>query len=827
MLDGAMGTMIQRYKLTEADFRGERFAAHPKDQRGNSDVLILTRPDVISAIHHEYLAAGADIIETNTFSSTAIAQSDYALEPYVYELNVEGARLAKAAAVEWTKKTPEQPRFAAGSMGPMNRTLSISPDVNDPAFRGMTFDQAREAYEEQVRGLIDGGADLLLLETIFDTLNAKAAHRRDRERLRGEGRPPAADDLGDDHRQAAAARSRARRSTPSTCRSATRGRSASASTARSARATCARTSPSSREMAECYVSVYPNAGLPNAFGQYDELPDETGALLRDFVASGFANIVGGCCGTTPDHIAAVRKAVEGLAPRQLPAELVADCRRPSLQTRLAAPVHYSQFSGLETLTIRPDSNFQMIGERTNVTGSASFARLIKSGNYAEAAHVAAEQVRGGANLIDVNMDEGMLDSEQAMTTFLNYIATEPEIARVPVVVDSSKWSVIEAGLKCVQGKGVVNSISLKEGEADFLHKAKLVKRYGAGVVVMAFDETGQADTIERKVEICQRAYKLLVEQAGFDPADIIFDPNILAIATGLEEHNDYAVNFIEATRIIKATCPGVKISGGVSNLSFSFRGNDVVREAMHSAFLFHAIKAGMDMGIVNAGQLVVYEDIRQDAARARRGRDLQPPARRHRAAGAVRRHGEGRRQEARGRSRVARGAGRAASQLRAGARRRRLHRGRHRGSAPEVRAAARDHRRAADGRHEDRRRPVRRRQDVPAAGGQERARDEEGRRLPAALHGGGEAAVRVAVRAGPHRDGDRQGRRPRHRQEHRRRGARLQQLRGHRPRRDGPGREDPRRGDRAEGRHRRAERADHAVARRDGRRSRARWSGAA
>jgi 5-methyltetrahydrofolate--homocysteine methyltransferase len=604
-LDGAMGTMIQRYKLTEADFRGGRFAAHPKDQRGNSDVLILTRPDVISAIHHEYLAAGADIIETNTFSSTAIAQADYQLEPYVYELNLEGARLAKAAAVEWTTKTPGQPRFAAGSMGPMNRTLSISPDVNDPAFRGMTFDQAREAYEEQVRGLIDGGVDVLLLETIFDTLNAKAGIVAIENVFEEKGiRLPVLISVTITDKS---------------------GRTLSGQTLDAFYVSIRHARPFSvglncalgaRDMrpyiaelaalAECYVSVYPNAGLPNAFGQYDELPDETGALLRDFVASRFANIVGGCCGTTPDHIAAVRRAVEGLEPRQLPGSswlgsLPAEARSPA--------VHFTQFSGLETLTIRPDSNFQMIGERTNVTGSARFARLIKSGNYAEAAHVAAEQVRGGANLIDVNMDEGMLDSERAMTTFLNYIATEPEIARVPVMVDSSKWSVIEAGLKCVQGKGVVNSISLKEGEADFLHKARLIKRYGAGVVVMAFDETGQADTTARKVEICQRAYRLLVEQAEFDPADIIFDPNILAIATGLEEHNGYAVNFIEATRIIKATCPGVKISGGVSNLSFSFRGNDVVREAMHSAFLFHAIKAGMDMGIVNAGQLVVYEDI--------------------------------------------------------------------------------------------------------------------------------------------------------------------------------------------------------------------------
>jgi 5-methyltetrahydrofolate--homocysteine methyltransferase len=621
MLDGAMGTMIQRHKLTEADFRGERLKNHPKDQRGNSDVLILTRPDVISSIHHEYLAAGADIIETNTFSSTAIGQSDYALEPYVYEMNVEGARLARAAAVEWTAKTPDQPRFAAGSMGPMNRTLSISPDVNDPSFRGMTFDQAREAYEEQVRGLMDGGVDLLLLETIFDTLNSKAAIVAIENVFEERG-----------------VRIPLMISVTITDRS---GRTLSGQTLdafyvsiRHARPfsvgiNCALGARDMRPyiaelaaMAGCYVSVYPNAGLPNAFGQYDELPAETGKLLQDFVASGFANIVGGCCGTTPEHITAVRNAVQGLTPRALPegSWVGAGLDEPqSSAARILPPEGgsyassgFSQFSGLETLTLRPDSNFQMIGERTNVTGSARFARQIKSGNYAEAVQVAAEQVRGGANLIDVNMDEGMLDSEQAMTTFLNYIATEPEIARVPVVIDSSKWSVIEAGLKCVQGKSVVNSISLKEGEADFLHKAKLIKRYGAGVVVMAFDEVGQADTIQRKVEICQRAYKLLVEQAAFDPADIIFDPNILAIATGLEEHNDYAVNFIEATRIIKATCPGVKVSGGVSNLSFSFRGNDIVREAMHSAFLFHAIKAGMDMGIVNAGQLVVYEDIRKE-----------------------------------------------------------------------------------------------------------------------------------------------------------------------------------------------------------------------
>ncbi len=605
VLDGAMGTMIQRYKLTEADFRGERFKNHERDLKGNSDILVLTRPDVIGAIHREYLDAGADIIETNTFTSTSIAQADYALESLAYELSVAGARVAREAADEWTARTPDRPRFVAGSIGPMNRTLSISPDVNNPAFRGMTYDEARAAYEDNVRGLIDGGVDLLLLETIFDTLNAKAAIFAIENVFEEKGvRLPVIisvtiTDLS--------------------------GRTLSGQTIdafytaiRHAHPfavgmNCALGAVEMRphleelvRLAECYVISYPNAGLPNAFGEYDQQPNETGQLLRDFVASGFANIVGGCCGTTPDHIREIVQAVAGVKPRPLPA---GSWLVPSSG---AAPQRYTQFSGLETLTIRPDSNFQMIGERTNVTGSARFARLIKAGNYAEAVSVAAEQVRSGANLIDVNMDEGMLESEQAMTTFLSYIATEPEIARVPVVIDSSKWTVLEAGLKCVQGKAVVNSISLKEGEEDFLHKAKLVHRYGAGVVVMAFDETGQADTIARKVEICTRAYKLLTEQAGFDPLDIIFDPNILAIATGLEEHNDYAVNYIEATRQIKAACPGVKISGGVSNLSFSFRGNDIVREAIHSAFLYHAIKAGMDMGIVNAGQLVVYEDIPKD-----------------------------------------------------------------------------------------------------------------------------------------------------------------------------------------------------------------------
>jgi 5-methyltetrahydrofolate--homocysteine methyltransferase len=607
ILDGAMGTMIQRYKLTEADFRGTRFAEHPRDLRGNSDILVLTRPHVIAAIHREYLAAGADIIETNTFTSTAIAQADYGLDPLASELNREGARLAREAADEWTARTPDRPRLVAGSMGPMNRTLSLSPKVEDPAFRGMAFDEARAAYEDQVRGLIDGGAHLLMLETIFDTLNAKAGIVAIENVFEATGvRLPVFISVTITDRSARTLSGQTLDAFYASIRHA-RPMALGINCALGAREMRPHLEELAR-LAECYVLCYPNAGLPNAFGQYDQLPDETGKLLEEFVSSRLANIVGGCCGTTPDHIKAIAREVEGLAPRPLPK----GSWLTGPESRPPSPERFTQFSGLEPLTIRPDSNFQMIGERTNVTGSARFARLIKNNDFAQAAQVATEQVRNGANLIDVNMDEGMLDSEQAMTTFLNYIATEPEIARVPVMIDSSKWSVIEAGLKCVQGKGVVNSISLKEGEADFLHKARLVQRYGAGVVVMAFDESGQADTIDRKVSICQRAYKLLTEQAGFDPTDIIFDPNILAIATGLEEHNEYAINFIEATRIIKATCPGVKISGGVSNLSFSFRGNDVVREAIHSAFLYHAIKAGMDMGIVNAGQLVVYEDIPAD-----------------------------------------------------------------------------------------------------------------------------------------------------------------------------------------------------------------------
>jgi len=609
VLDGAMGTMIQRHRLSEADFRGERFRAHPHDLKGDNDLLVLTRPDVIAGIHRQYLESGADIIETNTFNGTAVSQGDYGLDHLAYEINLAGARLARAAADEWTARTPDRPRFVAGSMGPTNKTLSISPDVDNPAFRAITFDALKDAYKDQVRGLIDGGCDLLLVETIFDTLNAKAALvaideiQNVERRTKNEEPLPVMISVTITDRSG---RTLSGQTIDAFWTSVAHARPFSvgincALGARDMRPSLAELA----RMADCYVTCYPNAGLPNAFGEYDERPADTGEFLREFASSGFVNIVGGCCGTTPEHIRAIADGVAGLTPRRLPSKTGGAAGD-------VADASFMRLSGLEQLTIRPDSNFQMIGERTNVTGSLRFARLVRSGNWAEAAQVAVDQVRGGANLIDVNMDEGMLDSEHAMTEFLNYIATEPEIARVPVMIDSSKWTVIEAGLKCVQGKGVVNSISLKEGEDDFLQKAAIVRRFGAAMVVMAFDEQGQADTIERKVSICQRAYKLLTERAAVDPTDIIFDPNILAIATGLEEHARYAVNFIEATRIIKATCPGVKISGGISNLSFAFRGNDAVREAIHSAFLFHAIKAGLDMGIVNAGQLVVYEDIAPD-----------------------------------------------------------------------------------------------------------------------------------------------------------------------------------------------------------------------
>ena len=594
VLDGAMGTMIQRQGLSEADFRGIRFADHPRDLKGNADVLALTRPEAIRSVHDEYLAAGADIIETCTFTATAIAQADYGLESFAREMNIAAAQVARAAADEWTRRTPDRPRFVAGSIGPLNKTLSISPDVNDPAARAVTFDQVRDAYRGQVLGLIEGGCDILLIETIFDTLNAKAAIVATLEVFeeRQEELPIML-------------------SVTITDKS---GRTLSGQTVEAFWVSVAHAHPlavglncalGAREMrpyiaelariADTRISCYPNAGLPNAFGQYEEQPADTAGFIREFAESGLVNLVGGCCGTTPAHIAAIAQAVEGVAPRRVPA-------RDELDT-------HTRYAGLEPLTLRPDSNFQMVGERTNVTGSARFRRLIKGGDFVEAATVALDQVRGGANILDVNMDEGMLDSEAAMTRFLNLIATEPEIARLPVMIDSSRWSVIEAGLKCLQGKPIVNSISLKEGEAEFLARARVLRHYGAAAVVMAFDEQGQADTTERKVDVLHRAYRLLTEQAGFDPLDIVLDPAVLAVGTGLEEHDRYALAFIEATRLLKACCPGAKVSGGISNLSFAFRGNDTVREAIHGVFLYHAIKAGLDMGIVNAGQLVVYEDI--------------------------------------------------------------------------------------------------------------------------------------------------------------------------------------------------------------------------
>ncbi len=595
ILDGAMGTMLQSCGLEESDFRGERFADHPSDLKGDNELLVLTRPELVARVHDAYLAAGADIIETNTFGATRIAQADYGMQSVCRELNLRAAQLARRAADAWSARTPERPRFVAGAIGPTNRTLSISPDVNDPALRSLGFDELRAAYAEQARALVEGGADLLLIETIFDTLNAKAAIVAclDSFDALGVALPLMISVTITDK----SGRTLSGQTVDAFWSSVAHARPLSVGI------NCALGADEMRpflaelaELAPVPVSAYPNAGLPNAFGGYDQTPEEMASKLGEWAESGLLNLAGGCCGTTDAHIRALAEALAGLPPRAIPAP----------QRGVAC------FSGLEVYAIRPETNFTTIGERTNVTGSKRFANLIAKGDYQAAVAVALDQVRGGANLIDVNMDEGMLDSEQAMTTFLNLIATEPEVARVPVVVDSSKWSVIEAGLKCIQGKGVVNSISLKEGEADFLAKARRIQRFGAGVVVMAFDETGQADTTARKVAICQRAYRLLTEEVGFDPQDIIFDPNILAIATGIEEHERYALNFIEATRIIKQTCLGARVSGGVSNLSFSFRGNEPVREAIHTAFLYHAIQAGLDMGIVNAGQIGVYADIPPD-----------------------------------------------------------------------------------------------------------------------------------------------------------------------------------------------------------------------
>lgn len=592
VLDGAMGTLIQRHKLTEEQFRGEKFKGHPIEIKGNNDLLVLTQPEIIKNIHRQYLEAGSDIIETNTFNANSISQADYKTENLVYEINFNAAKIAKEVAVEFTKKNPDKPRFVAGALGPTNKTLSLSPDVMDAGFRAVTFDHMKNAYKEQASGLIDGGADILLVETIIDTLNSKAAlfgimelmHETGKElpiMISGSIIDMSGRTLSGQNTEAfyiSVAHTKNLLSVGLNC-------SLGASQMRSFISELSR-------IANTFVSLYPNAGLPNEFGGYDETPSSMASVLEDYLREGYVNIIGGCCGTTPEHIKYFSELATKYKPRKIPVV------QPLLR-----------LSGLEPLIFRPDSNFINVGERTNVTGSRKFARLIKEENFDEALTIAREQVENGAQILDVNMDEGLINSEETMTKFLNLLAAEPDIARVPIMLDSSKWSVIEAGLKCLQGKGIVNSISLKEGEELFKEHARKILMYGAAVIVMAFDEDGQADTFERKISICKRAYKILTEEVGFPPQDIIFDPNIFAVATGIEEHNQYAINYFEATKWIKKNLPYAKVSGGVSNVSFSFRGNDIVREAMHSAFLYHAIEAGMDMGIVNAGQLAVYEEI--------------------------------------------------------------------------------------------------------------------------------------------------------------------------------------------------------------------------
>jgi len=594
ILDGPRGTMIQALKLVEKDYRGAMFSDHRRDLRGNNDLLSLTRPEIVSTIHRQFLEAGSDIIGTNTFNANRISQSDYGLESWVARMNEASAWLAREAADAFERDHPGRTIFVAGALGPTNRTASLSPDVNNPGYRAVTFDQLVETYYEQASALVRGGVDLLLPETIFDTLNAKACLFALEKVFKAEGR-----------------RWPVMISVTITDAS---GRTLSGQTIEAFWNSVNHVSPLSvgincalgagemrpyveelSRLADCYVSCYPNAGLPNAFGEYDDTPEHMASLLADFAREGWLNLVGGCCGTTPAHIRAIARAMEGLSPR-VPSSVAA-------ATRL---------SGLEALTIRAESNFINIGERTNVTGSPKFAKLVLAGQMDEALSIARQQVEGGAQIIDVCMDAGLLDSEQAMVRFLHLVASEPDIARVPVMIDSSKWSVLEAGLKCLQGKGIVNSISLKEGEEVFRERARLIRLYGAAMVVMAFDEQGQADTVERKVEVCARAYRILTQEVGVKPEDIIFDPNVLTVATGMEEHNAYGLNFIEATRQIKAALPGCKVSGGISNVSFSFRGNNPVREAMHAAFLYHAIRAGLDMGIVNAGQLGIYEEVPKD-----------------------------------------------------------------------------------------------------------------------------------------------------------------------------------------------------------------------
>src|SRR5215475_3297652 len=585
LLDGSWGVMIQGFKLGEADFRGARFDNHPSELKGNNDLLTLSKPEIIRDIGRQYLEAGADFIETNTFNSNFTSQEDYGLGHLVGELNEEGARLARALCDDYA--TTDRPRLVAGVLGPANRTASISPDVNDPAFRNITFDDLRATYRDGARGLIKGGADVIMIETVFDTLNCKAAIFAIEEVFGELGvRLPVwiSGTITDLSGRTLTGQ------TPEAFWHSVRHANPFAIGLNCALG-AKELRPYIADLAaacDTLVSAHPNAGLPNEFGGYDETPEQMAAMIGEFARSGLVNIVGGCCGTRPEHIKAFGEAIEGVKPRAIP-------EKPRVM----------RLSGLEPFTLTPDLNFINVGERTNITGSAKFRKLIAANDYEKALDIARNQVENGAQIIDINMDEGLLDSEAAMARFVNLIASEPDIARVPIMIDSSKFSVIEAGLKCIQGKGIVNSISLKEGEEAFRDRARLIRRYGTAVVVMAFDEQGQADTIERKVAICTRAYRNLTEDTGFPPQDIIFDPNVLTVATGIEEHNAYAVNFIEATRQIKATLPGAKVSGGISNISFSFRGNNVVREAMHSAFLYHAIRAGLDMGIVNAGQLAV------------------------------------------------------------------------------------------------------------------------------------------------------------------------------------------------------------------------------
>lgn len=594
VLDGAMGTMIQRYKLDEKAFRAERFKDHPHDLKGNNDLLSITQPDIIKEIHAQYLEAGADIIETNTFSSTVVAQADYKLESLAYELNYESAKIAKEVAEEYTKKNPAKPRFVAGAFGPTNRTASISPDVNNPGFRAITFEELVDAYAEQARGLIDGGVDWLLVETVFDTLNCKAAlfAIKKVQEEKGTNLPVSVSGTITD----ASGRTLSGQTTEAFWISVKHANLLSIGL------NCALGAKDMRPYLETlsnvshtWVSVYPNAGLPNAFGGYDETPQAMAGDIEDFCKSGFVNIVGGCCGTTPDHIAEFAKVAAKYSPRVQPRRF-----------------QFMQLSGLEPVALTPESNFMNVGERTNVTGSAKFLKLIKEDKYEDALAIAKDQVDGGAQVIDINMDEGMLDGVEAMKKFLNLCASEPDIAKVPVMIDSSKFHIIEEGLKCLQGKGIVNSISLKGGEEEFIKQAKLIRDYGAAVIVMAFDEKGQADSYERRIEICERSYRILTEQVSFPAEDIIFDPNIFPVATGMEEHRKNALDFFRATKWIKENLPHAHISGGVSNVSFSFRGNNTVREAMHSAFLYHAIKNGMDMGIVNPSMLEVYDDIPKD-----------------------------------------------------------------------------------------------------------------------------------------------------------------------------------------------------------------------